>query len=360
METDKLFVIAGGFSEGDTPGPIPNPAVKPLCADGTWAATPWESRSLPASYESASWSVWTRGASRMCHRRGVASPSRRRGFALSGLVLTMPRPDKRSGPLRVYHYVFGLDHLHYGLWEKEDAFSVEGLKAAQQRFEDYLVDRLPAGAESVLDVGCGTGMLSARLASMGLHVEGLAPYPHERELYERKLDVPYHMVRFQHFESEPRFDCVVMSESAQYIPPPRLFAKAAQCLKPGGHLMVCDFFVLDHAEGIMGEAGHNLTAFRAEAGRHGFGLESEADITDCVTPTLDLAKHWADKALLAADILSETVRDRHPWLTRLVAWRTRKKVVRLKQEMRLLDSKEFSANKRYLFLLYRKTGPSVG
>src|ERR1700754_3927909 len=34
-------------SERETPLPIPNRAVKPLSADGTWGATPWESRSPP-------------------------------------------------------------------------------------------------------------------------------------------------------------------------------------------------------------------------------------------------------------------------------------------------------------------------
>ena len=37
----------GGDSEGATPLPIPNRAVKPLSADGTWLARAWESRSPP-------------------------------------------------------------------------------------------------------------------------------------------------------------------------------------------------------------------------------------------------------------------------------------------------------------------------
>ncbi len=36
--------------EGETPGPIPNPAVKPFCADGTRSAKAWKSRSLPGLY----------------------------------------------------------------------------------------------------------------------------------------------------------------------------------------------------------------------------------------------------------------------------------------------------------------------
>ena len=39
--------ISGGHSGGETPVPIPNTAVKPARADGTWGEAPWESRSLP-------------------------------------------------------------------------------------------------------------------------------------------------------------------------------------------------------------------------------------------------------------------------------------------------------------------------
>jgi hypothetical protein len=41
--------ISGGHCAGETPLPIPNRAVKPCSADGTWDASPWESRSPPVS-----------------------------------------------------------------------------------------------------------------------------------------------------------------------------------------------------------------------------------------------------------------------------------------------------------------------
>jgi hypothetical protein len=49
--TERLFELAfsGDSSEGETPVPIPNTAVKPLSADGTAATRPWESGSLPGS-----------------------------------------------------------------------------------------------------------------------------------------------------------------------------------------------------------------------------------------------------------------------------------------------------------------------
>ena len=38
---------SGSNSEKATPVPVPNTEVKFLCADDTWGATPWESRTLP-------------------------------------------------------------------------------------------------------------------------------------------------------------------------------------------------------------------------------------------------------------------------------------------------------------------------
>ena len=40
----------GDWSDGGTPGHIPNPEVKTVSADGTWGAAPWESRSLPRDF----------------------------------------------------------------------------------------------------------------------------------------------------------------------------------------------------------------------------------------------------------------------------------------------------------------------
>ena len=39
--------VSGGYSDGDTPDPIPNSEVKPIRADGTWTAGSRKSRSLP-------------------------------------------------------------------------------------------------------------------------------------------------------------------------------------------------------------------------------------------------------------------------------------------------------------------------
>ena len=43
----RSLPVSGGYSEGETPLSIPNRAVKPLSADGTWPERAWESRSPP-------------------------------------------------------------------------------------------------------------------------------------------------------------------------------------------------------------------------------------------------------------------------------------------------------------------------
>ena len=40
----------GDLCDSGTPGHISNPVVKPVSADGTWGATPWESRSSPSDF----------------------------------------------------------------------------------------------------------------------------------------------------------------------------------------------------------------------------------------------------------------------------------------------------------------------
>ena len=49
---DNSFVklSLGDLCDVGTPGPIPNPAVKHISADGTWRAASRESRSLPRGF----------------------------------------------------------------------------------------------------------------------------------------------------------------------------------------------------------------------------------------------------------------------------------------------------------------------
>ena len=50
FRTNVVKTSLGDLCGRGTPGPISNPVVKHVSADGTWRATSWESRSLPRGF----------------------------------------------------------------------------------------------------------------------------------------------------------------------------------------------------------------------------------------------------------------------------------------------------------------------
>lgn len=264
--------------------------------------------------------------------------------------------------LRFYQEVLGLDRLHYGLWRPEEELSLSNLKEAQKRYEDLIVDHIPDHVQSIIDVGCGTGILLARLKQMGFQAEGLTPDVSQQQIMRSQGLAPVHCCRFEDFHPSSFYDCIIMSESAQYIPLEELFNKIMKALRPGGFLMVCDYFVLNHAQGIIAKSGHNFERFLQIAQKHGLRLVESQDITSQVLKTLEIAKNTAEKIALAAEIGTEKFRMRHPLWTRLISLFFRKKYRRLKEEMVLIDSQEFAKNKTYQLLVFarQETGDVIG
>ncbi|MFW5707403.1 MAG: class I SAM-dependent methyltransferase [Bacteroidota bacterium] len=267
---------------------------------------------------------------------------------------------KNNRALRFYYEVLGMERLHYGLWTQDDPRTLEGAKKAQKRYEDFLFNEIEqlavAPAQTrVLDVGCGSGVMSQTLYENNYQVEGLSPDLYQKEVFEKRIPVPFHLARFQNFEPGEKYDIVLMSESAQYIPVKKLFANAANCLKTKGHLMVCDYFVFNDASGLMAKSGHNLELFLKSASDQGFYLAKKQDITRETIPTLDAAKIFVNQYIIPSlDIVSEKLAYRHPFLYKTARWFFRKKIEKARQKMILLDSKEFAKNKCYMFLLFEK------
>src|SRR5437763_2826336 len=53
VRAERSLPVSGGYGEGETPLPIPNRAVKPLSADGTWPSRARESRTPPVFFSRA-------------------------------------------------------------------------------------------------------------------------------------------------------------------------------------------------------------------------------------------------------------------------------------------------------------------
>ena len=266
---------------------------------------------------------------------------------------------KKDRALRFYSEVLGLERLHYGLWEDGDPRNIEGAKIAQERYEDFLIKETEAlfpntSQTSILDVGCGTGIMTERLYKKGYNVEGLSPDLYQKEIFEKRVPVKFHLARFQNFIPQKKYDLIIMSESSQYIPIALLFQKVRECLKPGGYLMVCDYFRLDSGTDIMGKSGHKIGLFRESAANNGFENTKELDITLKTIPTLEAAKIFTERYILPSlDIAREKIEEKYPRIYKLLKWLLRKKIEKASKNLILIDPVEFVKNKCYMYFIFR-------
>lgn len=253
--------------------------------------------------------------------------------------------------LRFYNEVLGLERLHYGIWLSHDELSIDKLKEAQERYDNYLIDNIPDSVKNILDVGCGTGILTKKLISLGYNVEGLSPDINQKRIFTENINATFHHLAFEDFSKTDQYDCLIMSESAHYISIEKILENAKRSLKKDGYLMICDYFVLKNASGELSKSGHDYEVFMNHIKNNDFTVLSENDITERVTKTLDLGKHFIDRVLIALEIGTEKIQDRHPHISSFLLWLFKKKIEKLKQQIQLLDSREFKKNRTYRFIL---------
>jgi len=217
------------------------------------------------------------------------------------------------------------------------------------------VEEVTDGASRIADLfaGCGTFALCRRLRDAGYAAESLSPDRTQGERFRAELNLPFHACRFEHFEPGHRYDAILISESCQYVPLDRITDQVKRCLKPGGHWLICDYFVQDHAKGRIAKSGHRVSEFKSRARAAGFETVEEVDVTEAASRTLEIANDAIERMILGGEILTEKFRLTRPRLTWLIARLTRKKWKKLQEERVLIDPEAFRNNKRYLFIKYR-------
>jgi SAM-dependent methyltransferase len=214
--------------------------------------------------------------------------------------------DSRELGLVLARNLLDVEELHYGWWAPNEAINFQNFQKAQQRYTDNLVARVqqlcPPGA-CILDVGCGTGRLMEELLRAGFQVDGVIPSPSLKEYVENRLAAlnPEHTptVYGTDFESlpqaawQPNYDLLLFAESFQYIDMEASLGRAGELLKPGGHILICDFFKTEfHGDGGPGDkafgGGKPLDKFYHRVRAYGLQIQQDEDITTAISPSVEL------------------------------------------------------------------------
>jgi len=132
------------------------------------------------------------------------------------------------------------DEIASGWWDPEGPFRpLHDLDPARLRF---ITERCALSGASVVDVGCGGGILSESLAREGALVKGIDVAPKvlaiaRLHLHESGLEIDYEQKTVEELASEMpgQFDVVTCMEMLEHVPDPAsIIASVQALLKPGG------------------------------------------------------------------------------------------------------------------------------
>jgi len=262
--------------------------------------------------------------------------------------------------LLVGRELFDTDELHFGYWDPGVEVKIVNMRAAQERYSEFLLAHVPREAKDVLDVGCGAGKFTERLVRAGHRVEALCPSPLLAREAARRLGsaARVHEAKLEDFEGEARFDLVLFAESFQYVPLAESLPRSARLLRPGGQLLICDYFARGRrAAECQIRGGHDWDDFEQQLARAPFESLLDLDITERTAPTQDISNDACVRLLGPLLGLGRaSLRNRRAVLSRLAEWRLKKWLAKVERKYLsgVRDSAHFARHLTYRLLLYRQ------
>ena len=122
--------------------------------------------------------------------------------------------------LLLLNFFLKTEYLHYGYFTDGLETDVANLKRAQENYTNLILSTIPAGVNTILDVGCGSGRMAQQLVSNGYTVDCVSPGQILTE-YARKMlgdTVNFYQCKFQNLKTEKKYNLILFSESFQYLP----------------------------------------------------------------------------------------------------------------------------------------------
>lgn len=157
--------------------------------------------------------------------------------------------NTRTGSLRNIHAHYDLGNDFYAAWldptmsysSARFAEASASLEAAQQRKLATIAERV-AGAETLLEIGCGWGALARQLAEQGAAVTAISLSDEQLAWARRHNGVPGTEFRKQDYRDVTgQFDAVASVEMVEAVGRrywPDFFDCIARCLRPGGRAAI--------------------------------------------------------------------------------------------------------------------------
>ena len=190
-----------------------------------------------------------------------------------------------------FREVFG-GRTHHGLWRYPD----DSLEDALREMEDFVIGRLAVSSgERVLDVGCGSGGIARRLASMhGARVTGWDSSPAQIGQAGANDNAVFRCGDWMDNDlADGSFDAALAIESLEHMTDPvAALREIARVLAPGGRLLIGSWTAnrmdrrlesIRRAGGLPGLLGTDefLHALRGA----GFQIENVVDLSERVART---------------------------------------------------------------------------
>ena len=259
-------------------------------------------------------------------------------------------------------YFYKTDYLHYGYWEDNLKLDANNVAKSMENYVNYLKKKIPPGVQKVLDVGSGSGKFARNLLDEGYQVDCVSPSPnltkHVRKNIENRGEI--FACLFEQVKTKKTYDLVLFSESFQYIPLDIAIGNAINLLKPGGYLLICDFFrkPVEGKSPISG--GHDLSKFYHKMEEEPFHQLINEDITEYTAPNMDLVNGFLMEVLHPIyQSLFYILDNKYPKLSKFIKWKFRKKLDKISEKyfQDKCNGDSFKKYKSYHCLLYQKVEP---
>lgn len=187
--------------------------------------------------------------------------------------------------------------LHYGFFNINEKItpSIESLIKGQKQFQEEVLNLIPSDIKTLLDVGTGTGDVAEEISTKNVQVTTISPDPNQSQWVQSRLNsnLKFELTKFEDFIPNQKLDCILFSESSNYVSLQELFSLSRANLKETGYLIIAAPFLLHKSENFPDM--HLLDDFYLYCKNESWEIELSNDYTAETAPTIWIGQQLLNK-----------------------------------------------------------------